>query len=303
MSKTVLLTGARGFIGSHLSEALAQRPAWRLVVSARPGRAAAGEIAVALDDPRAVGQLIETVRPDHVIHAAGRARGAAAEIYRDDVLTAVALSDAILAQAPNAILTVLGSAAEYGVPRDDRQIKEDYQGAPVSAYGCAKQATAKYLDFAATRGLKRNLVRVFNPVAAVNPPALVLGAFITRAEQALAGPPPHRVEMGYLGHTRDFVAMQDLERLVINLVARDAHDCVVNACTGRGLTPRALVQEINRLAGGRLEIVEAPDAGTGGGAVVGDPTRFLEMADLARPTPIEQVLAEAWRISGGRKRA
>ncbi len=63
----VLLTGAGGFIGSHILRVLRSEPAVRLFSSqGKDG----GHVEIDLDTPGAIASLVATIRPELIIHTA-----------------------------------------------------------------------------------------------------------------------------------------------------------------------------------------------------------------------------------------
>src|SRR3954463_608146 len=231
----IVLTGADGYLGSAIASEL-KLPNRELIGFVR--RVPAREldypiIEVELTDEAAVASAVAASRPDAVIHCAGRTRGSALEIYRDNTVTTVVLADAILTNAPAAILTVLGSAAEYGRPPSAPSAIKEYDVCrPIGAYGHAKLAASQYLASQAERGLRHNLVRPFNLVGTTNSPHQVIGCFLEKAQRARINLTP--IRMGRLDAVRDFVAVGDLVRLVSKLVEGRQAGEVVNVCSGVG---------------------------------------------------------------------
>src|SRR4051812_21024149 len=135
----IVLTGADGYLGSAIASGLKLQNRELIGFVRRvPARGLDYPIIeVELTDEAAVASAVAASRPDAVIHCAGRTRGSALEIYRDNTVTTVVLADAILANAPAAILTALGSAAEYGRAPSASVIKEYDVCRPIGAYGHA----------------------------------------------------------------------------------------------------------------------------------------------------------------------
>lgn len=289
----VVVTGARGYLGSRLVAGL--EPAADVVRLVRPGTAADGEIGVAVDDRPAMAALIGSLTPDVVVHAAGRVMGSPDELRRDNVATALAVAEAVLEAAPGAALTVLGSAAEYGPPLTSEPIAETHPCRPVTAYGRAKwEASRQILRLAERRGLRANIVRPFNVIGVPLSDAQVLGAFVAKAAEIYDADAPRRVMMGPLGAVRDFVSVGDLVLLVRSLVRDDRSGILVNVCSGMGRRVRDLVAFLNALSDDRFTVIEEDAAPLSASAVIGDPSLFLKLAGVDRPTPIEPLLVEAW---------
>ena len=123
--------------------------------------------------------------------------GTPLELYRDNTVATVVLCEAMLrTTGTGAVLTMLGSAAEYGRPAAGETLREDTPCHPVGAYGHSKLAASAYLAACSGRGLRSNLLRVFNPVGRVNGLGQVIGAFIAKAAPLRDRPGPRVVQMG-----------------------------------------------------------------------------------------------------------
>jgi nucleoside-diphosphate-sugar epimerase len=289
----VVVIGASGYLGSRIAAVLGDVA--DLVRLPPPGAAAASDRAIRLQNRGALASALALAAPDHVIHAAGRLAGSDAELERDNHLATAALADAVLEAAPGAVLTALGSAAEYGIPKEAGAIREDHPCAPIDAYGRSKLAATRALIERAERmALRVNIVRPFNPIGVPLSPAQVLGAFVEKAAAA-SRTGSRRVVMGRLEAVRDVFAVDELTSLLRIFVAEGREGIVVNACTGIPRRIRDLVEFLNALPGGGFAIEEqGPEPGAAS-AVIGDPARFRAELRSPTPLPIEPILAEAWR--------
>lgn len=270
----------------------------------RPDTEDGREVGVALDDRRAAAALLGSLAPDFIVHAAGRVAGDPAQLRRDNVTTTLTLAEAVLESAPRSVLTVLGSAAEYGSPLSSEPIKESHPCEPVSDYGRAKwEASRGILQLAERRGLEANIVRPFNVIGVPLSRAQVLGAFVHKAAGLYDVSPPRNIEMGSLAAIRDFISVDDLVLLVRNLVRDRRSNIVVNACSGVGRRVRDLVSFLNGLSGNRFTVIERDSAPSSTSVAIGDPSLFLKLAGVSEAAPIEPLLRQAWRQAIGAKDA
>ena len=142
--RRILVTGASGFIGSHLSARLRQLGGEPLTTcSARPRTTGdGGHLAVDLLDPHALGELVEEFRPEVVFHLAGyshdrRSWEEPVACMRANVEGTANLVSA-LRQSSLHTLVHLSSAAVYGAAPSP--ITEQTPVEPASPYGASKVA-------------------------------------------------------------------------------------------------------------------------------------------------------------------
>src|SRR5919108_2230487 len=124
MSRTVLVTGATGFVGPHV---LARAQARGLDAVATSGD---------LRDPEAARLSVEETRPAAVIHLASARGRAGDDVWRwlaDDLLMAGNVLEAVRTFAPEAPVLVPGSAAQYGLVGSG-DLAETAPTVPVGAY-------------------------------------------------------------------------------------------------------------------------------------------------------------------------
>src|SRR5690242_7830349 len=152
-AKRALVTGADGFVGSHLVRDLLDNGF---------DVTAAGRSSGDVTDSQAMRQLVAQARPTHVFHLAGIRDAALDELLRVNVWGTVNVLDAVAVEAPTARVVVVGSAAEYGEAARE-PVEEDHPLRPRTDYGVAKAAQAlAAVAVADRRGLHLALVRLFN---------------------------------------------------------------------------------------------------------------------------------------------
>jgi nucleoside-diphosphate-sugar epimerase len=246
---------------------------------------------VDLTDLAGVRRLVGEAAPDIVVHAAGRAVGAARAVHEDNVTATANLVEALQDGAPAARLILLGSAAQYGVSQTGRPWRESDPTCPASAYGDAKQAAE---TLALASGLRVTALRLFNVVAAQPQGEQVFDSFLRRAAAA----PDRCVRMGPLGAVRDFVAAGDALAAIERVIEREVWGETINVCTGVGRSVRSLLEATAAAIPGGVRIDE-DDGPSGTPWSVGDPGRCEALLGL-RPSsdmaPIAQGAA-AWVVA------
>jgi GDP-4-dehydro-6-deoxy-D-mannose reductase len=265
----VLVTGATGFVGRHLSAALgAAFPAAELVPAARAGEQdAAGRPVRGFDllDAAGVARLVAEVRPDACVHLA--AVSAVAESFNDpdsawkaNVDGTRALAAALLRDAPDCRLLHVSSGEVYGLSFNDAcPIDERAPLRPANPYAAAKAAADTALGEMALRGLRVLRLRPLNHVGAGQSPRFALASFARQIARIEAGAQPPVVRTGALDRRRDFLDVRDVCAAYVAALGRiDALPAgtALDIASGR---PRALgdaLADLLRLAGLQAEVAE-----------------------------------------------
>ncbi len=142
--RTVLLTGATGFLGGHVARALA-REGWRVRAIARGlGRAqrlAAEGVEIRPGDLSRTADLESAaVGCEAIVHVAGLVKARTLEDYREVNLRGTEnLLRATSKAAPGALFLFVSSQAASGPAREGRPISENDPARPVSWYGLSKR--------------------------------------------------------------------------------------------------------------------------------------------------------------------
>jgi nucleoside-diphosphate-sugar epimerase len=146
----VLLTGASGFIGGRLRDALLDAGAD--VVSLRRARSPEtprGRSAVVdYADRAGIRRLIEKERPGFVFHVAGATKGVTDEDFdRANVMPTRNLAEAVADLHPGiARFVLVSSLAAYGPSRPGAPHREDAPRKPIEAYGRSKLRAEQVLE-------------------------------------------------------------------------------------------------------------------------------------------------------------
>lgn len=227
--KRIAVTGARGFIGRHLTRCLyglgAVVDEWDIANVAYP---------VDLTDARAVEERLAATRPAAVFHLAATAVGHNSSHDASAVATAVSMASTLVGSmkqtGSQARLVVVGSMAEYG--RASHPIREDFCCRPMTAYAIAKlAATCYFLAYGPPAGLSVVVPRLFG----VYGPGERMGRLFPALVEGLSGSAPVLLSDG--NQVRDFVHVADVVRVLVGLMDCD-HQGLVNVGTGQGVRVR-----------------------------------------------------------------
>jgi len=260
-----LVTGAAGFLGSHLVEALLGCGAGVVAFDHRLCGKCLGEALLArthaveadIFDVAAVERAAEGVAA--IFHCAAMVgvSAYAREPARTTETEEVGLRNvcsAALAQISKPIVVFASSSAVYGQVGGAQGLAESIEVAPTSNYGIAKRRAELFLAAQhAEFGLRSAAVRIFNIYGPRQDERLVLPRFIRRA---LANDPLEIYGEGE--QTRDFVYVGDVVGAML-ACANTIKGCeIVNACSGEETSVLSLARMVIALTGSCSEIVHKP---------------------------------------------
>jgi GDP-4-dehydro-6-deoxy-D-mannose reductase len=289
-SARVLITGANGFVGPYVAQALRYvcGPNVGIVPTSRDtghdpmlGRIESLDVS----DKDAVRDALVRHSPTHVIHLAGIAAPSAASAdpeaaWRVHVLGARNLGAAILQVVPDCWLLHVGSGMVYGESaRSGQLLSECDVIAPADEYAVTKAAADLALGVLTRRGLKCVRFRPFNHTGPGQADAFVVPAFAKQIATIEAGLAKPFIRVGNLEAERDFLDVRDVANAyalaVINsekLVSGD----ILNVASGE---PRRISEILKQLlARSTVEI-----------AIEQDPDRI-------RPSDIPKIIGDASRL-------
>ena len=204
--KRLLVTGAGGFVGTHLLPALRSAfPESHLIAASRRGPVAAADETTALDLlDEDMPARIATLRPDAVMHLAAQAAVAESfadpqRTWRTNLLGTVALGEALLRRAPGAVLLLASSAEVYGL---------SFQ--PANPYAASKAAADLAVAEMSLRGLRTVRLRPFNQIGPGQSEAFVVSSFARQIARISSGMQEPVVRVGALDRWRDFLDVRDV---------------------------------------------------------------------------------------------
>jgi GDP-4-dehydro-6-deoxy-D-mannose reductase len=307
-----LVTGATGFVGRHVLDALEKGDTslvpseTRVIVLGRrcPEQWPRDDFAeVDLTDTEKLPGVINRIAPDYVIHTAGRTPPAPdEELYRANFWATIHLLSALRTTRKPARVVLSGSAAELGpVEAEHLPVRETFTGFPRDTYGKSKWlATSAGLAERST--LEVMVARVFNPIGPGTPPTQAFGRFADRLTDP--DPDPLTLVVGDLEARRDFIDVRDVARAMVALALRGHAGLAYNVGTGRSRGVGEGLQRLIGLSGRAVHVSVDPalQSRRGPADSRADIDRILTHTDWRPSISWDQSIDDLWREVDTRKR-
>ncbi len=312
----VLITGATGFVGTHLRRHLLSSTDWDIVGTAFPSlptdpTPSSREELILLDlrDAEATHAALAESPPDYVIHLAAQAHVPTA--YKDpwatllnNILGQLNLFESCLALKINPRIIVVGSGEEYGrATQADLPLVEDHPLHPENPYSVSKvtQDVMGYQYFISF-GLPVIRVRPFNHVGPGQSPRFVLPAFASQVAEIEAGRRGPLLRVGNLTPERDFTDVRDVVRAYRLLLLHGTAGEVYNVASGRPYAIQSIVDELRAKSSTEIKVEVDPERYRPADIpiIYGSAEKLKRdtgwIAEIPMSQTIDDVLAE-WRVA------
>lgn len=268
---TILVTGADGFVGRYLTQALPGRLApdaklfcavKRHVIPPIEGET----IAFDLEDPASIAAAIRRIRPDLVIHLAGQAsvgesQGAALKTWRLNFSGALALGAALAEHRPDCTLLFVSTVEVYGRAFNDGVVTEQTPPQPMSSYSRSKSASEAMLADILPASSRLIIVRPSNHTGVGQDERFVVPAFAAQIAQ-LERQGGGEILVGNLDAERDFMDVRDVVAAYIEILAR-AEDLpprnLFNLTSGHPVRIGVLLDWLKALSRVDIQVRSDPD--------------------------------------------
>ncbi len=323
-NRRILVTGAGGFVASHLGEVCAERGDLDLVGMQRPTgltrplpRGFVAGVEADLLDREALETAVSEARADLIIHLAGQS--SVHESYRNPggtLLANVLGTQHLLLAAERAgirRILVVGSADEYGeVSSEEGRLREDRPLAPLSPYAVSRVAQGALCSEFARRGTVEIVrTRTFPHTGRGRGAVFAESSFARQIAEIEIEDAEPVIRVGNLEAIRDFSDVRDVIRAYLLLLERGESgpwSVRLPRFSGKGVAVRdilhALVAESRakveiRVDPARLRPSDLP-------VLIGDPERLRAATGYAPSGNLEAALREllaGWRaaVERGRK--
>jgi GDP-4-dehydro-6-deoxy-D-mannose reductase len=308
MNGPVLVTGASGFVGSHLIDLLIKDEVPVIGWYRPPGSPTAGNLVrwVAVDvlDTTAVRAAIADTRPSVVYHLAGAAH--TAESWRTTTTTLATnvlgthhvLEGIRLAQLSSRVL-IPGSALVYRPSLE--ALDEDSPLGPRSPYATSKLAQERLgLKVAAEEGRSIFVTRSFNHAGPRQEPSFSTSSFARQLARIEAGLEEPVIRVGNLEARRDVTDVRDVVRAYRDIVEKGQPGRPYNVCCGSSYRIADLLQQLVDQTRVRVEVRPDPERMRPNDMplILGNPQRIHQEVGWAPAMAIEQTMSDLldyWR--------
>jgi len=309
------VTGAAGFVASHLGEMCAERSDLELIGLQRPTSVTrilpSGFVAgveADLLDQEGLREAVREARPDSIIHLAGQS--SVHESYRNPggtLLANVLGTQHLLFAAEKAQVRrvlVVGSADEYGDIRpEDVPLREDRPLAPLSPYAVSRVAQGSLCsEFARRKTVEIVRTRTFPHTGRRRGAVFAESSFarqIAEIELERAAPV---IQVGNLDAIRDFSDVREVIEAYLLLLERGESGAVYNVCSGKGVAMRDILAALVALSSVKVDVHVDPSRLRPSDlpVLIGDPSRLRAATGFAPSGVLDRALADLlddWRAS------
>lgn len=309
----VLVTGAAGFVGRHVLQAL-ERSGYtpdQIAPLIRPDDTWAGSshpVRLDIADRLALREALAAIRPAAVLHLAAIANPADAAADRDRAWAvnfdaARVLCDACFDARADARFLFVGSSEAYGATFSmvSRLVVEDDPLRPLTPYAATKAAAEVHVGQRRQEGCDAVSLRPFNHSGPGQSAKFVIPSFARQIARIEKGLEPPVIKVGNLEARRDFLDVRDVARAyVAALGATTLNFGTYNIASGTARRVGDLLDLLLKMARvkiavetdpARLRSLEVPVA-------TGDASRAARDFEWRPEAPIESMLADVlaeWR--------
>lgn len=315
--KNVLITGAEGFVGSHLADWIIQNKRQYAVHGIRHWHPRHTQT-IHLNrrcvyhncDIRSLDELfkiINKVKPVKIFHLAAQSFvpqswTTPAETLETNVIGQANLFEAVRRAGVDPVIQIAGSSEEYGlVYKNEVPIKESNPLRPLSPYGVSKVAQ-DFLGYQYYKsyGLKVIRTRAFNHEGPRRTEVFVTSDFSKQVAEIEKGKKEPIIYVGNLEAVRDFTDVRDVVRAYWLATEKCKPGEVYNIGSGRGLKIQEVLDMLLQMSRIKITVKQDPKRlrPSDVPVLICDATKFRRATGWKPQIPFEKTLRDLlnyWR--------
>ena len=283
----VLVTGAAGFVGRHLTAHLKEggRDVFGLVHPSERGECPSGigETSADLLDDAALAKAVQDVEPDVIYHLAAFSNPESSLRYarltfETNILGTQNLLAAAKQTGRNPRILLVGSGQQYGrVAEAEQPIGEERPQRPLTPYAVSK-ASQELLGqcYFLSEGSAVFWTRSFNHTGPGQADPYVCSSFARQIAEIEAGRREPEIRVGNLAARRDFTDVRDVARAYSAIIEHGQPGRAYNVCRGEAVAIQEVLDVLVSLSAVPLEVRVDPERyhALDAPLIVGDATRL-----------------------------
>lgn len=281
--RIALLTGADGFTGRYLEQAL-QKAGIRVVA-----------LKADLRDAHALTEELRPLRIDYVIHLAAITfvpHGSDLEVYAVNLFGTQNLLEALVQTQSSVRKVILASTSNVYGNTDRIPIDESLCPAPTNHYAISKLGMEHIAALYADR-LEMVITRPFNYTGAGQAEHFLIPKIVSH----FARKAPF-IELGNIDVERDFSDVRWVAEAYVRMLDNSFAPGVYNLASGTSVSIRTLIGELSRCSGHTLEVRQNPAFMRSGEiAVLRGSCKKLYEAIPSLPLPIPMETTLSWMLA------
>jgi GDP-4-dehydro-6-deoxy-D-mannose reductase len=313
LNRRVLITGASGFVGRHLVQALLRRKA-KIAGTCFPEKPdecgfPSGVIVEHIDirDKESLAYLVRDFAPHWVIHLAALSNVRLSwekrrETIEVNLLGTFNLVEVLREEAPRVRLLFVSSSDVYGLLKPiDHPLREDEPLRIVNPYAFSKASSEMLVAFyQQIEGIDSLIVRAFPHTGPGQSPLFVCSDWAYQIAQIEKGEREALLKVGNIEIKRDFTDVRDVVQAYLALLEKGRQGEIYNVCSGQAISLRWILETL--IAQARQKIRVEIDPGrlrkTDIPVLYGDNSKLRKVTGWQPSIPLTQTLKDLldyWR--------
>lgn len=259
----IMVTGATGFVGRHLIDALSQRVEENSLYKTS---LAASNQKMDLCNKTETFQRVEECRPDFVFHLAAQSN--IPNSYKDPEFTfnvnlygTLNLIQALQEFSPTATIIYVGSGESYGLSFNQHTTVDELSPLnPINPYATSKAAADLLMgQYSVNTKLKIIRARPLNHFGPGQSDEFVIPAFAKQLVDIERGLAPSKIFVGNLSAKRDFLDVRDVVSAYMLLFEKHEQipsGSIFNICSGNSTEISSILMKLVEIIGIKVEIIQ-----------------------------------------------